>query len=296
MTLSESIKKTLAYGQIFDRPQTPDEIALWLISKKKISHTEIKKQNFTPLTKSEISKREERIMFSFQKKKIAQNTISGLKIFPFVWFVGLTGSVASNNSRQNDDLDIFIITAPSTLWFIRPFVLLFLSLKGVRRSRNTPQNMTNNLICPNLWLDVTALTLEKNKQNIYTAHEVLQVVPLINKKHTHERFILQNTWVKKYLANAYQFTLRTVKGVGRVSPKPSVIASFGTPNRGNPFPYSYYIYYLFAPLNLLLFLFQYLIMLPYKKGESVSFRKAFFHNPDFQGKVLKKFSQISYNQ
>lgn len=273
MSLGVAIKNTLSYSLFFDFPLAPHEVHHWLNSSKLVSFSQLSLKNLPPLSQKQIQLRSKRLRNSLLKKKLASSLVKPLSLFPYVWFVGLTGSVAVNNATPDDDLDIFIITAPSTLWLVRPLCLLYFSLKGIRRNRLTPKNKVANLICPNLWLDYHHLQLLPHQRSLYTAHEVLQVFPLINKNHTYERFVFQNSWAKKYLANAYTSSLR-------ISGTPELKQSH----------YKHLFYYLFAPLNLLFFFFQFLIMFPHKKKEKVSLGKAFFHNSDFPQKVLESLS------
>ncbi len=284
MNIQKSIDKTVSYGRIFDYPQSKEEIVRWFISDKPIKAATILKHHFPPLSAIDKSKRVIRHRLSEIKKKSALKIIKKLENFPFVWFIGITGSVAANNAKENDDVDIFIITAPFTLWIVRPFFLIYLDLLGVRRNRSMHSGDAKDLICSNLWLDINNLGSFQKNQNIYTAHEVLQVCSVVNKNHTYERFVQENSWTKKYLATAYQSTLRSL--VGAIRESPTATSSV----------YTYTLYYLLAPLNALFFVLQYVFMIPYNKGEVVGLGKAFFYNPNFQGKVLKKYSQISYNQ
>ncbi len=277
MSLDAAVKNTLAYSLFFDFPLAPHEVHYWLNSPHVVNFSQLPLKDIPPLSQKQIQSRAKRLQTSLLKKKLATSLLKPLFPLPFIWFIGLTGSVAVNNATPNDDLDIFIITAPSTLWLVRPLCLLYFSFKGVRRSRRTPNNKVTNLICPNLWLDYNNLQLLPHQRSLYTAHEVLQVFPLINKNYTYERFIFQNSWTKKYLANAYSVSV-TQRSIRHSGLDPESIK--------NKYPF----YYLLAPLNLLFFLFQFLIMFPHKKKEKVSLGKAFFHNSDFPQKVLESLS------
>lgn len=264
MTLKEAVRKTVSYASIFDYPLSLKEIHYWLATNKQISFKKVLALSLPKLTTKEIKKRDLRLRVSQEKKDLTKKLVAGLRSFPFIWFVGLTGSVAIDNAKKNDDLDLIIITAPFTLWIIRPFVLTFFSLKGVRRKRSTPKDKVTNLICPNLWLDYASIYLKKEKHSLYTAHEVLQIYPLIDKKNTFQQLINRNSWIKKYLANAYKLKAKKSK-----TTRPSSL------------------YVFFQPINLLFFLLQYLIMFPRKKKEQVSLGKAFFHSKDYSQNITK---------
>ena len=150
-------------------------------------------------------------------------------------------------------------TEPNTLWFTRPLFLFFLSLFFNRRHPGDNSSIKiKNAFCPNLWLDMFSLTVPKKRQNIYTAHEVLQVRPLFDRGGTYQNFIRSNRWTSHYLANAYH------KLSDKKYPK----------KKSNP------LFFIIAPLNYLLFILQYFYMLPKKTTEVVSLHAAYFHKND----------------
>lgn len=264
MTIKDSVLRTYKYSSFFDFPLYPKELLLWLVSSKRTNFSKIPPLLIKKLSKKEIQKRKLRLKISQNKKKYAKSKLEFLKFFPFIQFVAISGSVSVDNATEKDDVDLFVITAPNTLWLVRPFVLVALEILGIRRRRGTKPALAQDLICPNLWLDTNNLLLGRERRNLFTAHEVLQIFPLINKNDTYEKFIAKNSWVKKYLANAYNSSLRVSTSGGRSFP----------------------IYFLLSPLNLIFFLLQYLFMLPQRRGEELGLGRAFFHNPNFQKKVL----------
>lgn len=264
MSLYGRVKKTYAYGQIFGYQRSLPELYFWLLGSKKVPLTIFKKKLGK---KKEIFKKKKKINpFSAEKEKMAKIFLEPVFRLPFIYFVGLTGSVSANNAKNDDDIDIFIITSPHTLWVARPVILLYLELIKKRRKRSTNIYNQKDLICSNLWIDASNLTLPKNKRNLYTAHEVLQVLPIYDKNDTYYRFVQSNLWVKKYLANAY-----SKKNKKQKQPKVRIsLAIF------------------LIPLNGIMFLLQFFFMLPLTKGESVSYTQAFFHDQKFSKKVLSK--------
>ena len=188
---------------------------------------------------------------------MAKKMVEYARFIPGIRLIALTGSVAVNNSQKNDDLDLLIVTDNHCLWLVRPVFLLLLSLGFTRRHPgDTPSPC--DVFCPNLWLETKSLSIPKSKRNLYTAHEVLQIKPLLDRGDTYEAFIRSNSWVSHFLANAYPVTKATS------TPKANV-GLFSL---------------LFWPFNYLSFLFQYLYMLPKKTSEYVTLHSAFFHTKD----------------
>ena len=60
-----------------------------------------------------------------------------LACFPFVRCVILNGSLAQNKSKQSSDIDLLIITKTKRIFSARFFIVLFSSIIGIKRSRDT---------------------------------------------------------------------------------------------------------------------------------------------------------------
>ncbi len=217
----------------------------------------------------------EKILFSHELMK-------KLKFVPGLRLVALTGSVAANNSHPKDDIDLFFITAPHTLWLVRPLVLLVISIFYRRRHPGEDHAKAANAFCPNLWLDSLSVTVPVSKQNLYTAHEVLQIIPLIDRGGTYQKFLYENRWTKKYLANAYKI----------LTSQSSLSKGEAPQQAGRGIPPSSVI---LAPFNYLSYIIQVLYMYPKKTTETVHLHAAYLHTTDFASQIshhLKSFKDL----
>lgn len=211
MSLKEnSILATLIYSDIFDFPLTLNEIYLLLISNKKISKEAIKNSlnenkkirkngDYYFLRKREniVSLRKKREKESALKINNNLALLRLIGLIPTIEFLGISGSVAVNNAKRNDDLDLFIITKKNTLWSSRFLVIFLLFIFGKKRSTN--KKVSPNKICANMLIDESALLI--NKKNLFIAKEIAQIIPIVNKDETYENFLSKNKWIKIYLAN-----------------------------------------------------------------------------------------------
>lgn len=274
MKWEKKAKETYNYGLIFDYKRNIKEIHYWLISNKVIKFSTFKKNlgKKTNLYTGQNSKNQ----VSMDKIKTGQNILKPLFSIPFINFIGITGSVSAKNAKIGDDIDVFIITRKNTLWLTRPLVLLFLELRGYRRSRKTSKKKQQDLICTNLWMDDSNLKLPTEKQSLYTAHEVLQVFPVYDRDDTYHRFILENIWTKKYLANAYHYKLGSIN------------------MKKNKNQLHWFISKLINPINYLLYVIQLFIMFPKTKGEHVFYHQAYFHNHQYSTKILQKHKKLNF--
>ncbi|MBV9357946.1 MAG: hypothetical protein JO023_20745 [Chloroflexi bacterium] len=108
---------------------------------------------------------------------------------PFVRMVGVTGSLAMNNVARDDDIDFMLVTHPDRLWTARA-----LAIGVVRLAR-----LRGCTACPNYLVSTRALALRQH--NLFTAHELLQLVPLHGRAAYHQ-LLDANAWVWSFLPNA----------------------------------------------------------------------------------------------
>ena len=217
MTLDQAILATLAYHDIFDYPLTMGQIHRYLIGKKvspkrltaqrgRLKSTAIigeKKGYFFLKNRRKITQtRLQRAKYSQKKQKRADFFANLLKVIPTLRLVAVSGALAMGNSRKNDDIDLVIITAKNSLWttrFLANLILFPFKRKLPQLPTTNYKLQTNNKACLNLFLDESDLKI--TPQNLYTAHEICQMRPLLDRNKTYSRFIKSNSWVKKYLPN-----------------------------------------------------------------------------------------------
>ncbi len=136
---------------------------------------------------------------SVKKVVIAKRAAKILSFIPTIKMVAVTGALAMENANEEADIDLMIITSKDTLWTTRLFTLLLLDILGIPRRKYGDRNQKNKL-CLNIWLDENNLAWRK--RNMFTAHEIAQIKPLVNKEETYEKFISKNKWITDYWPNA----------------------------------------------------------------------------------------------
>ncbi|NCP47058.1 hypothetical protein AUJ42_02100 [Candidatus Collierbacteria bacterium CG1_02_44_10] len=287
MDLRRAVSVTIKYAGFFNFPLSEQEIYYWLTTSRSASKEQLKPYLPGPLSTKEKKLRLEVFQSSQHKISHAKNLIRILRYVPGLRLVALTGSVAAGNSHPDDDIDLLFITSPHCLWLLRPLVILLISVFFRRRHPGEDHSKASDAFCPNLWLDSLSVSIPKNKRNLYTAHEVLQTIPLLDRGDTYQTFLYANRWTKRYLANAYQSSLLPVRPLAEVSypSRGSLIPEGVNPrHRGSHSCFSY-VYFLFAPLNYLFFIIQLLYMTPKKTSEVVHLHAAFLHTTDFAGAI-----------
>jgi len=262
---------SLYYHNIFRYPLKKEELEKWTAGKTLWGDLEgavitTKDGYFFLDARTElIAQRRIREKISQEKRVIAGKAARLLAKIPSVRMVGITGSLAMGAADVHDDIDLMVITAPGTLWSTRALAYLLLNLNRFP-VRRFGEKETKDKLCLNIWLDTDNLAWEKTKRNVYSAHEIAQIIPLVNKTGTHERFLAANAWHKKFWPNAVKIS------------------------RKQKFKYSnldIVCNWIFNGLEFLAYGLQYFYMRKKITKEKVSRHKALFHPHDWSNAVAK---------
>jgi hypothetical protein len=203
--LRRAIARTVAYADVFDYPLDRDEIRCYLIGEaataEEIDAALERDSALGELIertdglvhlrgrRSTVAARRAREAASAELWPIARSYGAWLTRLPLVRFVGVTGALAMSNAERNADIDLFILTHPGRLWLCRLLVVAVVRFAALRGHR----------LCPNFLLSTEQLALRE--QNLFTAHEIAQMVPLRATEH-YARFMDANKWVVDFLPNA----------------------------------------------------------------------------------------------
>lgn len=101
--------------------------------------------------------------------------------FPFVRFVGISGSLSKGYANEQTDFDFFIITANNTLWICRTLLHLVKKLSFLAGKQHW--------MCMNYFMDEQHLELEE--RNIFTQIELSTLIPLGNDA-VHRKLLISN--------------------------------------------------------------------------------------------------------
>lgn len=204
MILERAIVHTVAYADVFDYPLTVDEVHRYLIglqtsrgtmrgalaSMRTLAGVVSRSGRYLTLRGREeiVETRRRRAAISSEYWKRALHYGRLIGRLPFVRMVAVTGALAMDNVADAD-IDYLVVTEPGRLWLCRGLIV------GVVRAAAT----RGATLCPNYFLSERALVLDE--RNLFTAHEVTQMVPVAGAA-TYERFRTLNRWTDQYLPNA----------------------------------------------------------------------------------------------
>ena len=214
MKTKSAVLATLSYFDLFSYPLNEEEVFFWLPAKAgrqevKKALEELRKAGKISLKdgfyffpqKNSVEQRKKQEGEAVGKIKKAQKAARLLGLLPGILLVGLTGNLAMKAAKKEDDIDFLIITRSGWLWRSRFLAISLLELLGWRRRPN--QKEVRDKICLNLFLEEGHLALKKERHDLYTAHEILQMKPLVDKADAYQRFLQANFWAASFLPQAW---------------------------------------------------------------------------------------------
>lgn len=183
----------LFLGSKIENIKSLDELLEKLVEEDKIEQ----KDDFFSIKNIEqfVSYRLEGELRYRQLQDRVEKSTKRLSYFPFVKFVGLSGSMSKGFASDNADIDLFIVTKKNRLWICRTILHLFKKISFLKGSQHW--------YCMNYFVDETAMQIEE--QNYFTAIELTTLKPLVDAENYHQLLIEKNIkWINSVLPN-YHF-------------------------------------------------------------------------------------------
>lgn len=204
--INKNILATLAYFDMFNYPLTRGEIFLFLQQKHSQYDLDITLRymvasqsifnfgtfytlkNDTSLVKRRVEGNRKAADLMITARKVSDLLIR----FPYVRGIAVSGSLSKNYADDDSDIDLFIITAKNRLWIARTIMHTFKKLTFLVNKQH--------YFCMNYYVDEAELQIKE--KNIYTATEVVTLIPLQGDA-LFEQFFAANSWTQDYLPNNY---------------------------------------------------------------------------------------------
>lgn len=272
--LSSSERASILYHSFFDFPLTVSELIKWKLGND-TSETRTpavlgrRGYYFVEGNEGSIYKRLLRKRISDKKMLIAEKAAKVISLVPTVKMVAVTGSLAMENAADESDIDLMIVASKRTLWTTRLFTYFVLRIMNYKVRLPNDKNQKDKL-CLNMWLDESDLKWSDGR-NIYSAHEIAQIRPLVNKDKTYENFLSQNKWILEYWPNSLRMSDRQEAKSGK-----NLIS------------------YFLSPIATLLEKLTYQLQLWHMRSkitrEVVTPTRALFHPQDWSEIILSRFS------
>jgi hypothetical protein len=201
--LASAIVAALAYADVFDWPLTPvevhralpvaaelEEVAEALTAPGSLRGLVAQQDGFVMLAGHEAlaDGRRRRMAASRHLWHRAARVARVVAALPLVRMVAVTGSLAVGAAEDDADVDLLVVTEDERLWLTRAMtigVVRAAAAGGVR-------------LCPNYFLAASALELRE--RDLFTAHELTQMVPVAGLS-TYRELLERNGWYRAFLPN-----------------------------------------------------------------------------------------------
>lgn len=204
-TLEQAILKTVAYADVFEYPLKTDEIHRYLIeypaeisqvrealASGRLTQEYLEREGDYFLLRGReevIATRSRRAGYARKLWPQAEHYGRMIARLPFVRMVTVTGSLVMNNVESRPDIDYLVATEPGRVWVCRAGIIALVRWAS----------LSNVILCPNYILSTSSLAIPQ--QNLYTAHELAQMIPLAGMD-VYNRLRELNSWTENYLPNA----------------------------------------------------------------------------------------------
>jgi hypothetical protein len=135
-----------------------------------------------------------------EKVGIAKKSLSWLVFKPFVRFIGISGSVASEFAQREDDIDLFVVVKSDTAWIYRLYIYFINLFKKRIRSKEKVERgeSVKDKLCINFITEERNLRFE---DDLFNLNELLFLKPIYNEEYLRVIFI-NNPWLnERYLVS-----------------------------------------------------------------------------------------------
>lgn len=214
-SLRLSIRKTLVYFDLANFPLTKEELFVFLWESPPVSYQNFLQfletaasktweykdgYYFLPGRKEIIRSRQESLLISEKKLKIARQAARLVRSVPFLRAILVCNTVASEQAGVDSDIDFFIIAAKNRIWIVRLMVTFILQIFGLRRRKDKIKDK----ICLSFYVTEDALDLSSLRvvdDDIHLAFWINQMLPVFDTDNYYTKFLQANSWLQTYLPN-----------------------------------------------------------------------------------------------
>ena len=218
--LEKSILKTLAFFDIFNYPLTLTELWKWLYRsngqvklsaiKEALKTSQILKEKVSTIEGFySLKDREFTCYLRKKNNKLAEGkfrkAIYLAKVFryiPYVRMIAICNTLAYSNTKDDSDIDLFIIAKKNKMWLARFFTIMVVKML---RARPTEEN-TKDTFCLSFFIDEDHLNIKSamlGNNDVYYPYWLGQLMPLYNPDNLYQKFLEDNKWYLEFLPNSY---------------------------------------------------------------------------------------------
>ena len=236
--LELSILSTLMYYDIFDYPLTEIELTKWLympeahgaVDLVQVRDVLYKTDRLKPYIETKngfwflhgrstlVKQRAARYRVAQYKYRKSLHIMKYFRFLPFLRAVWITNTLSYNNTRDESDIDFFIVTKPGKIWLSRFLFVGALKMLGMRpgQFQTNKNKMCLNFFISSSQLGLPSMTLRNKADEIVDVHLASLsglMVPLYDPENLLEKFHATNDWMRAFFGNEYYYKINTTRSV-----------------------------------------------------------------------------------
>lgn len=124
----------------------------------------------------------------------AQKYIQKLSRIPGIEMIAVVNSLSMYTTHKDSDIDLFIVTQPGMIWFVRFFSTCILWKHRVwRKNEDIAGNFCLSFFITTEALDFSKIAIEND---IYLYYWIYFLKPIFEKNNAYEKFLEANNWVQ----------------------------------------------------------------------------------------------------
>lgn len=149
-----------------------------------------------------------------EKILIAKQNVKFLKVFDWVKFVAISGSVAAGFAKEEDDIDLYIVVRNHTAWIYRG-ILTIRNIFNHRMRAKRDNGRVRNLFCINFIAEERGLKIEND---IFNFHELMYMIPIDTLSEKYLPYIFsKNRWLEDEFGISRELVKSRVRESKRVN-------------------------------------------------------------------------------
>lgn len=153
------------------------------------------KQKFSPeiheLFKKEFNIKDNPSQIDLDFLEKTRKYLNFIKWIPGIKMIWVGNSISMNGRTSDSDIDLFIVTSPNRLWFVRILITLFFQILWVRKTASKHAGrFCLSFFASNKALDFSSFKIEND---IYLYFRILYFKPILDFDDTYEKFIETNS-------------------------------------------------------------------------------------------------------
>ena len=108
--------------------------------------------------------------------------------------IAICNSLSMYATHRDSDIDLFIVTKPGMIWFVRFFATITLWIHGVwRKNQDIRENFCLSFFVTTDTIDLQKIAIDND---IYLYYWIYHMKPIYAQNNTYMKFLEVNSWVE----------------------------------------------------------------------------------------------------